>query len=170
MSTKWAHYLSLYCSQFPTFCEKRHRVIARQLNCFNLGVRSRVRRLVVIVVRSSRIKDSVYTAHSPTSGRYATGTWLRQSGQSGTLGPHSTALACIQQQMSILDRLSACLNQRRGMRYCALCIARELGLSPTSVYEAVRPLVWLPRGELVRETGRCTACGKMRMVVYAKDG
>ena len=76
-------------------------------------------------------------------------------------------------EVSTEQQIASFLRSRVGIRLCANCVASHLGLvaKGQQVYDAIRRLTMLPRGERLgfgRVMEHCSVCGKSRFVVWAR--
>jgi hypothetical protein len=67
--------------------------------------------------------------------------------------------------MTVKDRLMAFLIAQRLRNFCDQCVARTLGIDPSTAYRAATRLT-LATG-FVREYGVCSECGDSRLIARA---
>jgi hypothetical protein len=67
--------------------------------------------------------------------------------------------------MSVRERVITFLVAQRLRNYCDQCVARALGIDPSTAYRAATKLS--SSKAFVREYGVCSACGDSRLITRA---
>jgi hypothetical protein len=68
--------------------------------------------------------------------------------------------------MTAKERVAAFLSAHQARNFCDECLARALGIDPSTAYRAA--VKGGRSGGLIREYGVCTDCGESRLVTRAQ--